>query len=199
MDYKLTMNEINAYADQAGKLYRQLADKIKANHETFIDPTAQDEQDTNQYATQVAAIFRKAQSCLNSAVGEKQRDINQRYHGDITADQLAEINQLKNYDLSEDELNGYLDKYQSNRALLKAFENIIKDQGWKISGLTYDNEMSMLHYFESQMQVVVDGIAHGSQQTAVPLSSKIAGRLVDARIKQWQTQMSEPYTVARIN
>lgn len=199
MDYKLTMDNINSLAQEAGQLYNGLNKKIETNHEPFIDPTAQDEQDTMEYARKIAALHDQAQQILNNAVTEKKQDINDRYHSNVTADQLAEVNQLRQYDLSEDELNGYLDKYKVNPPLLNAFAAVIKDKGWTIDGLTYDNEMDMLKYFQTQMQIVVDGIAHGSQQTAVPLSSKIAGRLVDARIKQWQTQMSEPYTVARIN
>lgn len=199
MDYQLTLEQINTYADKAGQLYQQLAKKIENNHETYLDPTLQDEKDTNQYAGQIATIFHDAQDYLNHQYGEKEREINARYHGDVTADQLAEINQLKTYNLSEDELKGYLNKYQDNLALLKAFESVVKGKGWKINGMTYDNEMDMLHYFNGQMQTIVDGIAHGSRQTAVPLESKIAGRLLDTRIKEWSTKVDAPYTIERAN
>ena len=199
MDYKLTMDNINSLAQEAGQLYTGLNKKIEANHETFIDPIAQDKQDTMEYARKIAALHDQAQQILNNAVTEKKQDINDRYHSNVTADQLAEVNQLRQYDLSEDELNGYLDKYKVNPPLLNAFTAAIKEKGWTIDGLTYDNEMSMLKYFQTQMQTVVDGIASGSK-SGLPVAANIASRLVASRIADWQNKVAnQPYSLRPVN
>lgn len=199
MDYELTMNSINEIAEQAANLYQGLKNKIDQNHVTFIDPTLQDQRDTQEVASRISNLYDQAQSILDNGVREKRQQINSRYHGDVTADQLAEVNQLKEYhNLSEDELEGYLDKYKGNAPLLKAFETVIKKQGWSIDGLTYDNEISMLKYFQSTMQTVVDGIKDGKPAEARPLESKISHSLLADRIKAWNEKVNNStYTLKR--
>lgn len=195
MDYELTMNAINDLAAKANQLYLDLNKKIEQNHTTFIDPTLADQRDTQTTAAQIAELYRQAQQTLDSAVKQKQDDINKRYHGDVTADQLANINQLAKYDLSEDELAGYLDKYKDNLPLLKAFELVIKDKGWLIDGLTYDNEIEFLKRFKSSMQAVVDGMQNGSPK-GLPLETKIASNMLTGHVKDWKAKVkSSAYTL----
>lgn len=199
MDYELTMNSINEIAEQAANLYQGLKNKIDQNHVTFIDPTLQDQRDTQEVASRLSNLYDQAQQILDDGVKEKRQQIDNRYHSNVTADQLAEVNQLNQYDnLSEDELEGYLDKYKDNAPLLKAFEAVIKSQGWSIDGLTYDNEISMLKYFNSTMQTVVDGIKDGKPAETRPLESKISYSLLAERIKSWNEKVNNStYTLKR--
>lgn len=200
MDYTLTMQDIAQLADKAGNIYQGLDRKIKENHKTYIDPTLQDQKDTQTAAGQIDYLCQQAQQQLDKAIAEKRSQINGRYHGDVTADQLANVNQLANYnDLSKDELQGYLDKYKDNLPLLKAFEAVVKAKGWRIDGLTYDNEIEFLKRFKASMQTIVDGMKNGSPK-GLPLETKIAANMVADRVKDWETKTNNPtYTLQRMH
>lgn len=199
MDYTLTMQDIAQLADKADNIYQGLDRKIKENHKTYIDPTLEDQKDTQTAAGQIDYLCQQAQQQLDKAIEEKKSQINDRYHGDATADQLANVNQIANYDLSQDELKGYLDKYKNNLPLLKAFEAVIKQKGWLINGLTYDNEIEFLKRFKSSMQTIVDGMKNGSPK-GLPLETKIAANMAASRVQEWEEKAKNlTYTLQRMH
>lgn len=126
---------------------------------------------------------------------QKQNALDTIYLGNVDANLAGELDNISKSDLTEREMKGYLNKFKNNQPALRRFNSILKNQGYKIVGSTYDSETQFFDYFVKQ----VNEVSSFFYKQNGNIGLDIAVRLLVGKTKDYLIYSYAPHMIAKAN